>query len=118
MKNNLSKIILLCGVPASGKRTYADMLARKIKYKIECADTWRGILSRTGDESDQSNNKVIFDNFLPHAIKKHLADKKTKGVIIDVAAYNKKNRILYISWTNAFDRSDLSVIKAGKCFCC
>lgn len=90
-EQNLSRIILLCGIPAAGKSTYAAKLAGgNENIAIECADTWRGKLSSTGDESDQSHNARIFLRILPDAVRKLL--RKGKTVIIDVTAVAKKDR--------------------------
>jgi len=99
-----SKLILLSGMPASGKSTYALKLSKEIGYVIECADTWRGILSSTGDEGDQSKNLEIFFSILPKQIKKHL--NNGNGVIIDVTGVNKRTRKI---WTKFAQDSDTNI---------
>lgn len=51
-------LIVLCGLPASGKSTYAEMLAESGVFQRVCPDLIRKELY--GDESIQGNGKQVF----------------------------------------------------------
>lgn len=51
-------LIVLCGLPASGKSTYAEMLAESGVFQRVCPDLIRKELY--GDENIQGNGKEIF----------------------------------------------------------
>lgn len=74
------KIIQLVGIPASGKSTYAAILAAELNAAIINGDTIRGELSG-GDETDQSNNTLIFNKIIPERIIENI--KNGVPVILD-----------------------------------
>lgn len=96
------KIVLLSGIPASGKSTYAANLAQLINAKIICADTIRGELSvPPGDESDQTNSGVIFSQIIPLRVKRAIGEGRS--VIIDVTAVDRKTRKRFIELADEND---------------
>lgn len=96
------KIVLLSGIPASGKSTYAANLALNIDAIVICADTIRGELSvPPGNESDQSNSGVIFSQIMPLRIKRAIGDGFS--VIVDVTAVDKKTRRKFIELADEND---------------
>lgn len=56
----MGKLIMMVGLPASGKSTYAKELASKLEgHKVFSSDDYRAKL--LGDINDQSQNELIFD---------------------------------------------------------
>lgn len=95
---SIPKIILLSGISASGKSSYASYLAKEHGYKIECADTWRKVLD--GDASSQKSNRRIFEEILPTKIREHLKNGET--VIVDITALTVRDRRSYVEMAKEF----------------
>lgn len=57
--NGKNVLIVLCGLPASGKSTYAEMLAESGQFCRVCPDLIRKELY--GDENIQGNGKKVFE---------------------------------------------------------
>lgn len=89
MKTN--KIILLSGVSASGKSTYAKKLKAELDGVIVCADDIRAEL---GDVADQSKNGHIFNEVMPFRIEGWT--KVGFDVIIDITSPDRKTRKQFI----------------------
>lgn len=82
-------IIVMCGLPGSGKSTYSKKLEEK-GYIIHSSDAIRAEL---GDVQDQSKNKEVFA--ILH--KRIIADlQEGKNVVYDATNLIKKQRILFL----------------------
>ncbi|WAX16467.1 hypothetical protein LC76P1_00030 [Lysinibacillus phage LC76P1] len=88
----MSKFILLCGLPASGKSKISEQLAVKYNAKVFSSDEIRKEL--TGTYEDQSKNGKVFD-----ILHKRIKDALIAGenVIYDATNINKKRRIHMIN---------------------
>ena len=86
------KLIVLCGLPASGKSTTRTELeriltSRKEKYTVVCPDDIRKEL--TGDTSDQTRNADVFE-LAYKRLRQNL--RAGKSVVFDATNVDKKNR--------------------------
>ena len=79
-------LTLLCGLPASGKSTYAQSRANENTIVLS-SDKLR--LELLGDECCQTNNELVF-NTLHKRAKEYLLNGK--NVIIDACNINRKDR--------------------------
>ena len=61
----MNKLIVLVGLPASGKSTYANTLAEIPNTIVLSSDKLRKEL--LGDESCQTNNQLVFDTLYRRA---------------------------------------------------
>ena len=89
------KFIMLCGLPASGKSTYAKDLAKLYNANIHSSDDIREELS--GDINNQSINEVVFKT-LHNRIKEDL--KSGKNCIYDATNISYKRRMAFLSELN------------------
>lgn len=80
------KLILMCGIPASGKSHIAKNMADNDTIVLS-SDSIR--LELLGSENCQDNNQLVF-NTLYHRAKEHLINGK--NVIIDACNINRKDR--------------------------
>lgn len=80
-------MIMMVGLPASGKSTYAKELAKEIDAQICSSDEIRKELY--GDENSQKNNKRVF-SVLHSRVKEHL--KNGVNVIYDATSINSAGR--------------------------
>lgn len=80
------KLILMCGIPASGKSHIAKSMADNDTIVLS-SDSIR--LELLGSENCQDNNQLVF-NTLYHRAKEHLINGK--NVIIDACNINRKDR--------------------------
>lgn len=87
----MSKLIMLCGLPASGKSTYAKELAKQESANIHSSDNMRRILF--GDENVNDKNDELF-NVLHKQIKLDLLDNK--NVVYDATNINYKRRKVFL----------------------
>lgn len=83
----MNKLIVLVGLPASGKSTYANTLAQIPNTIVLSSDKLRKEL--LGDESCQTNNQLVFDTLYSRA-KQYLIDGY--NVVIDATNINMKDR--------------------------
>lgn len=88
---SIPKLMLLCGLPASGKSEYAKKLSLTYNAKIHSSDELRQEL--LGNISNQSQNELIF-NELNKRIKSDL--KQGKSVIADSCNINYKKRMEFL----------------------
>lgn len=88
----MSKLIVMCGIPASGKSTLAEKLAEKENAIIVSADAMREELH--GDISNQDNHADIFEK-VHERIKGLLSEGK--NVVMDSTNINRKRRIHLIN---------------------
>lgn len=88
----MSKLIMLVGLPASGKSKIGEQLAVKYNAKVFSSDEIRKEL--TGTYEDQSQNKKVFE-----LLHKRIKDALVAGenVIYDATNINKKRRIHMIN---------------------
>jgi predicted kinase len=93
IKKKDNVLIIMSGVPGSGKSTYAKKLAEKEHIRICCMDDIR---EKLGSVNDQSRNKEVY-GILMGAIKREL--KKGNSVIVDNTSCSAKERTKYL---NAF----------------
>lgn len=85
----MTELIILCGLPGSGKSTYAEKLKEK-GYIVHSSDKIREEL---GNVNDQSKNDEVF-NTLHRRIKDDL--KNGKNVCYDATNLNRRRRIAFI----------------------
>lgn len=84
----MSDLYVMCGLPASGKSTYAIQLAAKENAIVVSTDNIRGILN--GDESIQDNAEKVFK--LAHNMIFDYLNKGT-NVVFDATNISYKRRI-------------------------
>ena len=80
-------LIVMCGLPASGKSTYTNWLVESGVFCAVCPDSIRGELY--GDENIQGDGKQVFA--IAHARLKDLGKGKN-NVVFDATNTNKKHR--------------------------
>lgn len=89
------KLFVLCGLPASGKSTYAKKLAEVHNANIHSSDEIREELS--GDVNNQNINELVFKT-LHNRIKEDL--KNGKSCIYDATNINYKRRMGFLNELN------------------
>lgn len=82
------KLIVMCGLPASGKSTLAKELSQKYEAVILSSDSIREELY--GDEGIQGDSTKVFE-LLHHRANKYLSEGK--NVIYDATNINRKRRV-------------------------
>ena len=96
----MPKLILLCGIPGSGKSTYAqDLASQNNRVKVFSSDEVR--LELVGDVSDMTSNSHVFNVLYKRAI-----DALFKGfdVVIDSTNINRRARkqaLDHFAWVDA-----------------
>ena len=80
-------LIVMCGLPASGKSTYAEWLAESCIFCSVCPDKIRGELY--GDENIQGDGGLVFT--IAHARIKDLG-QGGNNVVFDATNTNAKRR--------------------------
>lgn len=80
-------LIVMCGLPASGKSTYAEWLAESGVFCGVCPDKIRGELY--GDENIQGDGKTVFA--IAHARIEDLG-KDGNNVVFDATNIDRKTR--------------------------
>ena len=95
----MKKIIVLIGIPGSGKSTYANSFKEKKGYIIFSSDEYRKIL--LGNEEDQSSNKFIFEKLREDVST--LASNYDGDIIIDSTNISKRNRKCWIDIANKYN---------------
>lgn len=80
-------LIVMCGLPASGKSTYAEWLAESGVFCGVCPDKIRGELY--GDENIQGDGKQVFT--IAHARIEDLG-KDGNNVVFDATNIDRKTR--------------------------
>ena len=89
------KLFVLCGLPASGKSTYAKELAEKYNANIHASDKIREELS--GDINNQSINELVFKT-LHNRIKDDL--RNGTNCIYDACNISYKRRMAFLQELN------------------
>ncbi len=103
-------LILLCGIPGSGKSTFAKSV--QAHYTILSSDEIR---SELGDVNDQSNNKKVFD-VLHERIREELL--KGNSVIVDATNVKRKYRkaiLDAVSDIECFKLADVLLVDYQTC---
>lgn len=86
----MSKFVMLCGLPASGKSTYCEQYKHNKDWVVLSSDEIR---IEFGDVNDQSKNEEVF-KILHQRVKDNL--KTGKNVIYDATNLNRKRRIHFL----------------------
>ena len=86
----LNRFVMLCGLPGSGKSTYAERLEAEEGFIIHSSDKIRAEL---GDVNDQSKNEDVF-NLLHKRVKADLNNRK--NVCYDATNLNRKRRMAFL----------------------
>lgn len=84
------KLVLLCGIPASGKSSRATQLDRD-GYYVLSSDAMRAVIGFS--EIDQSVSGKVFEA-MEYAAKYWLM--RGKNVVIDATNYNRKSRARFV----------------------
>ena len=92
MNNRVPTFVMMVGLPASGKSTYAKELSEEMRAVICSLDAIRKELC--GDENSQDNNEEVF-KLLHSRIKECL--KKGVNIIYDATSINSKRRRAFLS---------------------
>lgn len=101
------KLFVLCGLPASGKSTYAKELAEKYNANIHASDSIREELS--GDINNQNINDLVFKT-LHRRIKEDLANGKS--CIMDATNINYKRRMAFLQELNKIPCEKICILMA------
>lgn len=98
-------IIMLVGLPASGKSEWTNKFKKDNNFKRICPDKIR--LELTGSEEDQSKNKEVFELAF-----ERFADflKDDKKVIIDATNYCKKNRAGWLKIAKKYGKNVVAIV--------
>lgn len=83
----MSKFIIMCGLPGSGKSTYAKSIENAI---VISTDEIRKEIN--GDENNQDNATLVFDIAF-NRIRSFLENKKFENVVFDATNINYKKRM-------------------------
>lgn len=88
----MAKLIVLVGLPASGKSTYAKKIAGRCNATIISSDSIREKI--TGDVNNQNDNQLVFEEVFKQG--RELLNSN-KNVIIDATNINRKRRVHMIN---------------------
>ena len=103
----MNKLIILVGLPASGKSTYAkNVLASEDTIVLSSDELRKELL---GDENCQSNNQLVFDTLYRRA-KENL--QKGLNVVIDATNINIKDRKRTLSWFKGMNIKRVAIVFA------
>jgi predicted kinase len=103
---NKPKIIMMIGLPASGKSTKAEELAKTYNANIHASDKIREEL---GDINNQDNNQLVFQ-ILHNRIKDDL--KNDKNCIYDATNINYKRRKGFLEELNNIPCEKICIVMA------
>ena len=89
----MKKLIIGIGIPGSGKTTVLKDFAKKWEYIYICPDDIRAEM--TGDPSDQSKNKEVWDE-----ARKRVQDHFQKGdtIVFDATLANQEQRKEFLAF--------------------
>ena len=102
----MNKFVLMCGIPGSGKSTYAKRLTVEENFIVHSSDKIREEL---GDVNDQSRNEEVF-KILHKRIKDDL--QSGKNVVFDATNLNRKKRISFIKELKNISCKKICVVMA------
>ena len=103
----IPKLFVLCGLPASGKSTYAKELAEKYNANIHASDSIREELS--GNINNQNINDLVFKT-LHRRVKDDLANGKS--CICDATNINYKRRMAFLQELNKIPCEKIYILMA------
>jgi predicted kinase len=103
LHNNMKKLVLLIGIPGSGKTTLASTLIGK-GFERLCADDIR--LELYGNEAEQGNPKEVFTIFFER-LESLLA--LNKDIVIDNTNVKFEHRQQIIDRANKFQYTDIQL---------
>ena len=86
----MNKLVVMCGLPGSGKSMFADRLAAEENFVVHSSDKIREEL---GDVNDQSKNEEVF-RLLHKRIKYDL--NSGKNVCMDATNLNRRKRMAFL----------------------
>lgn len=104
---NRPEFVMMCGLPASGKSSYAKSLSESDGYIVCSSDAIRYELY--GDETVQSNNDKVF-HILHKRVKENL--KNGKNVVYDATNISAKRRKGFLSEIKNIDCHKVCIIMA------
>lgn len=103
----MQRVILVCGVPGSGKTTFAKTLADGTDYvHLDIDDFYAKI---NGDSKDRSNKFEVWQEFFRQI---HLNQQAGNSVIVDTMALTAYDRREFVEWFPEFDEHVLVFIDA------
>lgn len=88
----MNRVFFLCGIPGSGKSTWAEANKEKFDFNIHSSDNIRAEL---GNVNDQSQNELVFTT-LHKRIKDDLL--AGKNVCYDATGLKRKNRMHFLQY--------------------
>lgn len=83
-------LVVMCGVPGSGKSTAADMMSEAHGYAVVCPDDIREEM--LGDASDQSHGAEVFAEARARTCDA-LSDPGIPGVVFDSTNVRRRDRV-------------------------
>lgn len=83
----MSKLIMMVGLPGSGKSTYAEKIAKEFNATVFSSDALRKELY--GSEAVQDHNEEVFDILMK---RMSIALERGENVVFDAMNINSKNR--------------------------
>ena len=92
MDKDKPQLIFLCGLPGSGKSTWAELNKYKLSAVVHSSDSIR---EQLGDINDQSQNDLVF-KILHKRVREDLLCGK--NVIVDQTGLNRKERIYFLDY--------------------
>lgn len=104
-------LIVMCGLPGSGKTTFARDLAERLGFQYIGVDDFYRLMN--GDET-RHNNKFEVWMTLYRAI--HMAERDGRDVVFDTNAPTVTDRSQLLDWFPGFDAT-LFYISALQCQC-
>lgn len=108
----MSKFVMLCGLPGSGKSHWAEKHKDELNAVIHSSDAIR---LEMGNINDQSKNDKVFQ-ILHKRVKDDL--KAGKNVIMDCTGLSRRNRIAFLNELNKISCSRICVLFATPFECC
>lgn len=100
-------MVMLCGLPASGKSTYAKKLSQEIDAVVLSSDALRWEMF--GDETDQSHNPQVFQEL--HKRAKDLL-RSGRNVVYDATNISSKRRRTFLNELKKIDCTKECIIMA------
>lgn len=103
----MQKMILVCGIPGSGKTTFSNRLAEETGFThIDIDDVYSDM---NGDSRDRSHKFEVWQEFFRRI---HAAQQAGEDVIVDTMALLAYNRREFIEWFPEFEEHHLIFITA------
>lgn len=103
----MQKMILVCGMPGSGKTTFSKRLAKETGLThVDIDEIYADI---NGDSRDRSNKFEVWQEFFRRI---HAVQQAGESVIVDTMALRAYNRREFIEWFPEFNEHHLIYIKA------